>query len=61
MDHFGEIITFATIAYSRTQDLIPVDMQIAFSRGFVDARPDLPLPAEIQVREIAGDVLVRVD
>ncbi len=61
MDHLGEAINFATIAYSRTQDLIPVNLQIGFSRGFVDARPDLPLPAEIQVREIAPDVLVEVD
>lgn len=61
MDHDGEAINFATVAYSRTQDLIPVDLQIAFSRGFVQARPDLPLPAEVQVRELAGDVRVDVD
>jgi hypothetical protein len=61
MDHFGEMINFATVAYARTQDLIPVDMQLGFSRGFVEARPDLPLPAEVQVREIAGDVTVDAD
>lgn len=61
LDHHGTPINFATVAYARGEDLIPVELQLGFSTGFVEARPDLPLPAEIQVRELAGDVLVPVN
>ena len=61
LDHHGTLINFATTAYARGGDLIPVDMQLRFSTGFTDALPDFPLPAEIGIREIAGNVLVEVE